>query len=149
MTDASAAGSALPRVADATTELAHRYAEALIGAAEKEGGVEPVLEELGEIERDVLKAFPRFAELLASPRVSSAHKDQILTEVFGKARLEPGLTVPAGLESPRATGNARCRGPRGPRRSGTGAITGSRFTFARPFRLMRNSCKHSVTGSPP
>ena len=84
MTDASAAGSAEPRVADATTELAHRYADALIGAAEKEGGVDPLLEELAEIESNVLKAFPKFAELLASPRVSSAHKDQVLTEVFGQ-----------------------------------------------------------------
>jgi F-type H+-transporting ATPase subunit delta len=84
MTDASTAGSVEPRVSDETTELAHRYAEALIGAAEKEGQVEPVLEELAEIEKDVLKAFPRFALLLASPRVSTAHKDQILTEVLGK-----------------------------------------------------------------
>ena len=84
MTDASAAGSVEPRVSDETTELARRYAEALIGAAEKEGGVDPLLEELAEIEKDVLKAFPRFAELLASPRVSIGHKDQVLTEVFGK-----------------------------------------------------------------
>ena len=84
MTDASAAGSVEPRVSDETTELAHRYAEALIGAAEKEGGVDPLLEELAEIEKDILKAFPRFAELLASPRVSSAHKDQVVTQVFGK-----------------------------------------------------------------
>jgi F-type H+-transporting ATPase subunit delta len=82
MTDASASGSAEPRVSGETTELAHRYAEALIGAAEKEGQVDPLLEELAEIEKDVLKAFPSFAVLLASPRVSTAHKDQILTEVF-------------------------------------------------------------------
>jgi F-type H+-transporting ATPase subunit delta len=84
MTDASATGSAEPRVSDATTELARRYAEALIGAAEKEGGVDPVLEELAEIDKDVLKAFPHFAELIASPRVSTAHKDQVLTDVFGE-----------------------------------------------------------------
>jgi F-type H+-transporting ATPase subunit delta len=84
MTEANAAGAVEPRVSDATTELAHRYAEALIGAAEKEGGVERLLEELDEIEKDVLKAFPRFAELLASPRVSTAHKDRALTDVFGK-----------------------------------------------------------------
>ena len=85
MTDASAAGSVEPRVSDETTELAHRYAEALIGAAEKEGQVEPLLEELAEIEKDVLKAFPRFAALLGSPRVSTAHKDQVLTDVFSAA----------------------------------------------------------------
>jgi F-type H+-transporting ATPase subunit delta len=84
MTDATAAGSVEARVSDETTELAHRYADALISAAEKEGGVDPVLEELAELETNVLKAFPRFADLLASPRVSTAHKDQILTEVLGK-----------------------------------------------------------------
>jgi F-type H+-transporting ATPase subunit delta len=84
MSDASATGSVEPRIAGATTELAHRYADALIGAAEKEGAVDTLLEELSEIETGVLKAFPKFAELLGSPRVSSAHKDQVLTEVFGK-----------------------------------------------------------------
>ena len=84
MTDASTTGTVEPRVSDETTELARRYAEALIGAAEKEGGVDPLLEELAEIETDVLKAFPQFALLLASPRVSTAHKDQVVTEVFGK-----------------------------------------------------------------
>ena len=68
MTDADAAGPCrgAGRRRRRATELAHRYAEALIGAAEKEGAVEPVLEELAEIENDVLKAFPRFAQLLAS-----------------------------------------------------------------------------------
>jgi F-type H+-transporting ATPase subunit delta len=82
MSDVKAASSAGPRVSDATTELARRYAEALIGAAEKEGNAVAVLDELTEIEDEVLKAFPRFADLLASARVSTAHKDQILTEVF-------------------------------------------------------------------
>jgi F-type H+-transporting ATPase subunit delta len=84
MTDATAAPPSEPHVSDAMSELAKRYAGALIGAAEKEGGVEPLLEELGELETNVLKAFPKFAELLASPRVTTAHKDQVLTEVFGK-----------------------------------------------------------------
>jgi F-type H+-transporting ATPase subunit delta len=84
MSDATAAGSVEARVSDDTTELAHRYADALISAAEKEGGVDPVLEELAELETNVLNAYPRFADLLASPRVSTAHKDQVLTEVLGK-----------------------------------------------------------------
>jgi F-type H+-transporting ATPase subunit delta len=84
MTDASAAGSADPRVSDETALLARRYAEALIGAAQKEGGVDPILDELAEIERDLLQAFPRFAQMLASTRVSTAHKDQILTDVLAQ-----------------------------------------------------------------
>ena len=69
MTDASAAGSVEPRVADATTELAHRYAEALIGAAEKEGGVEPLW-----------KSWPR------SKRMSEG-----VSQVRGIARFAPGF----------------------------------------------------------
>jgi F-type H+-transporting ATPase subunit delta len=84
MTDSSAAGSVEPRVSDEATEVARRYAEALINAAQKEAQVDPLLDELAEIERDVLSAFPRFAEMLASARVSVAHKDQVLTAVFDK-----------------------------------------------------------------
>jgi len=83
MTDSS---SALPAenldVGGATREIARRYAEALINAAQQEGVVEPVLEEFAEIERDILQAYPRFAEILASARVSSAEKDRILLDLF-------------------------------------------------------------------
>ena len=83
MTDPSAALSADDiEVGGATREIAHRYAEALINAAHQEGGVEPVLEEFSEIERDVLQAYPRFAEILASARVSSSEKDRILLDLF-------------------------------------------------------------------
>ena len=37
MTDASAAGSVEPRVSDETTEVARRYAEALIKRGRREG----------------------------------------------------------------------------------------------------------------
>jgi F-type H+-transporting ATPase subunit delta len=84
MTDSSAAGVVEPRVSGETAELARPYALALVNAAEKEGGIEPVLDELDEIDSDVLKVFPRFASLLGSARVSSAHKDRILTDVFEK-----------------------------------------------------------------
>jgi F-type H+-transporting ATPase subunit delta len=82
MTDSSAAGLVEPRVPGETVELARPYALALVNAAEKEGGALAVLDELDEIEHDVLKVFPRFASLLASARVSTAHKDRILTDVF-------------------------------------------------------------------
>jgi F-type H+-transporting ATPase subunit delta len=84
MTDSSAKGVVEPRVSGETTELARPYALALVSAAEKEGGVEPVLDELDEIERDVFKVFPRFASLLGSAKVSTSHKDRILTDVFEK-----------------------------------------------------------------
>ncbi len=67
---------------DENIAVARRYAEALVDAAQKEGSVDPILEELGEIEDEVLKPFPRFAEVLASARVPRAEKDRILFELF-------------------------------------------------------------------
>jgi F-type H+-transporting ATPase subunit delta len=82
----TAAQSAVPTeetvVAAGSLALARRYALALVDAAEKEGGVDPALDELAEIEADVLKRFPRLAELLASSRVLRAEKDRILCAVF-------------------------------------------------------------------
>ena len=85
MTDSSAVGVVEPRVSGETAELARPYAVALVNAALKEGGgFEAVLDELDQIERDVFKVFPRFALLLGSAKVSTAHKDRILTDVFEK-----------------------------------------------------------------
>jgi F-type H+-transporting ATPase subunit delta len=69
--------------AETTTQVARRYALALVDAAQRQGAVDSVLEELGEIQRDVLKAFPRFAAVFASPRVSPPKKDKMLVDVFG------------------------------------------------------------------
>jgi F-type H+-transporting ATPase subunit delta len=76
-----------PRGADAAPDdesiaVARRYAEALIGAAQSEGAVDPLLDEFAEIEDDVFLRFPRFAAHLASTRVATAEKDRILREVF-------------------------------------------------------------------
>jgi F-type H+-transporting ATPase subunit delta len=69
-------------VADETLEIARRYAEAVIGAAEKDGQVEPILNELAEISRDVFSAFPRFAAILGSHRVPIPEKDRMLVELL-------------------------------------------------------------------
>jgi F-type H+-transporting ATPase subunit delta len=85
MTDpqSPASATAVAEVADDTViAVARRYAEALIDAAQKEGQVDPALEELAEFESDVLGRFPRFGELLASGRVPVGDKDRILTEAF-------------------------------------------------------------------
>jgi F-type H+-transporting ATPase subunit delta len=71
-----------PAVAEDSPEVARRYAEALIKAAEREGAVDLVLEELAELDRDVLKPNPRFAQVLASSRVSAPEKDRILVELL-------------------------------------------------------------------
>ena len=86
----------------------------MIDAAEKEGGVEPLLEELAEIERDVFKPFPRFAELLASARVSPAEKDRILLDVFDNRASSLVLRFLRVLNRHERLGLLRCRGPRGP-----------------------------------
>jgi F-type H+-transporting ATPase subunit delta len=83
MTDAKSAAPADGSVApDETIALARRYAEALVDAAQNEGGADPILDELAEIRDDILERFPRFAEVLASARVQPPAKDRILREVF-------------------------------------------------------------------
>ena len=83
MTAAQTAGPAEDTlVVDESIALARRYAEALVDAAQNEGGVDAALVELAAIEEDVLKRFPRFAEILASARVQSAEKDRMLREIF-------------------------------------------------------------------
>ncbi len=71
-----------PALDDESIAVARRYAEALVDAAEKDGGAGPALEELVEIEEDVLKPYPRFAEILGSSRVPIAEKDRILLQLF-------------------------------------------------------------------
>ena len=66
MSDSGAVSARQPKESGEMTELARRYAEALIGAAEKAGGVQAALDELAEIEQDVLAAYPKFAQRLAS-----------------------------------------------------------------------------------
>jgi F-type H+-transporting ATPase subunit delta len=67
---------------DETPEVTRSYAEALLGAAENEGQVEAVLDELDELVRDVLRAHPQFAALLASPALAAGDKDRIVVETF-------------------------------------------------------------------
>ncbi len=72
---------------DNSPELSRTYAEALVGAAEAQGEVEPVLDELDAIVADVLVANPQFAALLGSPLMPQHDKDRILVETFeGRAR---------------------------------------------------------------
>jgi F-type H+-transporting ATPase subunit delta len=67
---------------DDTPEVTRSYAEALVNAAEHEGQVEAVLQDLESIASDVLRANPRFAAVLESPLVSPLEKDRILVDTF-------------------------------------------------------------------
>ena len=65
------------------TPVARSYAEALLGAAAKGDEAEAVVNELEEFTRDVLRANPRFAAMLASSTVPAPEKDRFLNEAFG------------------------------------------------------------------
>ncbi len=58
------------------------YAKALLGAAEKDGTAESVLEELAAVV-DLLEEHPGFREILASPRIATEEKAGVLERTFG------------------------------------------------------------------
>jgi F-type H+-transporting ATPase subunit delta len=69
-------------IPDENLEVARRYADALVGAAEHEAGAEPVLAEFAELQSDLLERFPAFAAILASARVPVKEKDRMLVEIL-------------------------------------------------------------------
>jgi F-type H+-transporting ATPase subunit delta len=79
--------SEIGTVLDDNPEVTRSYSEALINAAEKEGQVDVVLDEIDEISFHMLPAHPAFASLLISPLVSPVEKDRILVEVFSRRAL--------------------------------------------------------------
>ncbi len=58
------------------------YAKALLGAAEKAGQVDNVLEELESLQNDVFKKLPTLRLTLTSPRVSQEEKVALLDKAF-------------------------------------------------------------------
>jgi len=65
---------------DVAPELTRNYADALLNASGDQ--VDAVVEELEAICSDVLRANPRFAEVLGSDSVSIGEKDRIVTDAF-------------------------------------------------------------------
>lgn len=65
-----------------TSHVSRIYAEALLNVAAKSNEIEAVVTELEEIEDDILKPHPKFAELLASGTVTADEKNRILTDTF-------------------------------------------------------------------
>ncbi|HYM99260.1 MAG TPA: F0F1 ATP synthase subunit delta, partial [Aestuariivirgaceae bacterium] len=59
------------------------YAKALLGAAEKAGQTDRVLEELDSLVTDVLDKMPDFDETLRTPRIAPEEKVRLLERVFG------------------------------------------------------------------
>ncbi len=64
-------------------QVAAVYAKALLGAAEKTGTTESVVEELDSLVDDVLDNFPDFEITIGSPRLSPDEKSQLLDRVLG------------------------------------------------------------------
>ncbi|QDS89854.1 ATP synthase subunit delta [Rosistilla oblonga] len=64
-------------------QLGRVYAQALIGAAMKEGVTDDAIEQLGQLVDDVLSQHPTLASVFASPRVSQEEKSRILDSLLG------------------------------------------------------------------
>jgi F-type H+-transporting ATPase subunit delta len=64
------------------------YAKALLGAAEKAGQADSVVEELGTIVSEALDQSPELDEVLRTPRIASEEKLTIVERVFG-GRVSP------------------------------------------------------------
>ena len=94
-----------------------------------------MLDELAEIERDVLKAQPRFAQILASPRVSTAEKDRILVDLFEDRASSLVVRFLRVLNRHERLGLLGRSCTAGPRDLGPAQRAGSRSRFARPFPL--------------
>jgi len=62
-------------------EAARSYASALLGAAGGDDAVASTLEDLDAFRAEVLDANPKFADVLASPKIPSADKDRMLVEL--------------------------------------------------------------------
>lgn len=71
-------------------QLGRPYAQALIGAASKEGVADDVIAQLSEVVDVCLNENPKLRIALASPRVSLAEKDRVIDRLFG-SQLHPVL----------------------------------------------------------
>ncbi len=60
------------------------YAKALLGAAEKSGDQQAVVEQLESFVGELLEQLPRLAEFLQAPRVSASEKLGVIERAFGK-----------------------------------------------------------------
>lgn len=61
---------------------ARTYAEALLGAADKEGQADSAVDEVREILDDVFFANPAFSEVVVSPERSQEERDRLLVQLF-------------------------------------------------------------------
>ena len=83
MTDAQPPAPTAPTVFDEKAgELARTYGEALLNAAQKEGQVDDLLDELDAVNSFVREKFPTFAVMMGSPVRTAADKDRLIAQAF-------------------------------------------------------------------
>lgn len=77
--------------------LGHVYGQALLGAAEKAGVTEQVMQELNSLVDDALDKLPNLRDVLASPRIEAEEKERIIDKITAGASpvLVNGLKVMA------------------------------------------------------
>jgi F-type H+-transporting ATPase subunit delta len=63
--------------------LANVYAKAFLGASEKAGQTDRLVEEFDSLVRDVLDKFPQFETLLTTGKLTAAKRVGIIDQVFG------------------------------------------------------------------
>ncbi len=63
-------------------QLGKTYARALIGAAQKSGVAEQVVEQLGRLVDEYLRGSPQLAAAFASPRIDTDEKARVIDRVF-------------------------------------------------------------------
>jgi F-type H+-transporting ATPase subunit delta len=73
-----------PAINIGALQVATVYAKALLGAAEKAGETDRLIEEIEGFVTDVLDRFPDLETLLASALVSAEEKSALIERVFGK-----------------------------------------------------------------
>ena len=134
---------------DEQPEVARTYAEALLGAAENEGQVEAVLDELDGARRRRARRPPRFAELLASPAAAAAEeKDRILDRDARGPGAADRRPVPPRAQPPRPARPARPDRPRRPGRSGIVARTAGPVIVRSAVPLDDGQRRPSATARP-
>jgi F-type H+-transporting ATPase subunit delta len=79
----TASANGQPAVNVGQEQVGQVYARAFLGAAEKSGQTAALVEELSSLVDDVLARQPKFAEVLASRRLSHEEKSALLDRVFG------------------------------------------------------------------
>ncbi|HEX4132954.1 MAG TPA: ATP synthase F1 subunit delta [Pirellulales bacterium] len=71
-----------PEIDVGASRVATVYAEALLGAAKKQGKVDEVLAELDELVDEVLLKLPKVDDVLASGMIAPDQKQQLIDRVF-------------------------------------------------------------------